>query len=52
MRSREMRSFDIVGDFECNCTPRLRREVRQIIFERFDQIVAAWRERFGGDRGE
>jgi len=32
--------------------PRLRREVRQIIFEHFDQIVAAWREHFGGDRAE
>lgn len=45
-------SFDIVEDFEYNCTPRLRREVRQIIFEHFDRIVAAWRERFGGDRAE
>jgi hypothetical protein len=44
--------FDIVEDFEYNCTPRLRREVRQIVFTHFDQIVAAWRERFGGDRGE
>jgi hypothetical protein len=26
-------SFNIVEDFEYNCTPRLRREVRQIIFE-------------------
>jgi hypothetical protein len=33
-------SFDIVEDFEYNCTPRLRREVRQILFEHFDQIVA------------
>ena len=41
--------FDIVEDFESNCTPRLRREVRQIIFEHFDQIVVAWREHFGGD---
>jgi hypothetical protein len=44
--------FDIVEDFEYNCTPRLRREVRQIIFEHFDHIVVAWRERFGGDRAE
>jgi len=42
--------FDIVEDFEYNCTPRLRREVRQIIFEHFGHIVAAWREHFGGDR--
>lgn len=36
--------FDIVEDFEYNTPPRLRREIRQIIFEQFDQIVAAWRE--------
>ncbi len=39
--------FDIVADFEYNCTPRLTREVRQIIFQHFDQIVIAWREHFG-----
>lgn len=44
--------FDITEDFEYNCTPRLRREVRQIIFEHFDQIIAAWREHFGGDRAK
>ena len=46
--------FDIVADFEYNFTPRLRREVRQdrAGFEHFDQIVAAWREHFGGDRAE
>lgn len=30
-------------------TPRLRREVRQIIFEHFQQLTAAWREYFGDD---
>jgi hypothetical protein len=44
--------FDIVEDFEYNCTPRLRREVRQIVFEHFDQIVAAWRQHFGGNRAQ
>jgi hypothetical protein len=44
--------FDISEDFEYNLTPRLRREVRQIVFEHFDQIVAAWREYFGEDRAE
>lgn len=44
--------FDITADFEYNYTPRLRREVRQIIFAHFDQIVAAWRERSGGNRAE
>jgi Domain of unknown function (DUF4160) len=44
--------FDITEEFEWNCTPRLRREIRQVIFEHFDQIVASWREYFGGDRAE
>ena|ERR1035441_3047601 len=35
--------FDIVEEFEYNCTPRLRREVRQIIFAHFEQIIDAWR---------
>ena len=45
-------TFDIEEEFEYNCTPRLRREVRQIIFQHFDQIVAAWREHLGEHRGE
>ena len=44
--------FDILLEFECNCTPRLRREVRQIIFEHFDQIVTAWQEHFGEEHAE
>jgi Domain of unknown function (DUF4160) len=43
--------FDIAEEFEYNCSPRLRREVRQIIFEHFDEISAAWQEYFG-DHGE
>jgi hypothetical protein len=31
--------FDIVEDFEYKCTPRLRREVRKIIFEHFDELL-------------
>jgi len=30
--------FDVTVDFEYKCTPRLRREVRQIIFEHFEQM--------------
>ena len=41
--------FDIVEEFEHNFTPRLRREVRQIIYMHFDHICAAWREYFGED---
>jgi hypothetical protein len=44
--------FDILEEFQYNCTPRLRREIRQIIFERFDQIIVAWREHFGENRAE
>ncbi len=32
--------------------PILRREVRQIIFQHFDQLIVAWQEHFGGDRAE
>jgi hypothetical protein len=44
--------FDITADFEYNCTPRLRREVRQIIFEHLDPIVAAGQEHFGGNHAK
>jgi len=44
--------FDIVEEFEYNCSPRLRREGRQIIFEHFDELVAAWHKHFGGDGAE
>jgi hypothetical protein len=44
--------FDIIEAFEYNCTPRLRREIRQIAFEHFELIVAAWREHFGEDRAD
>src|SRR5271157_5911015 len=35
--------FDIEEEFEYNCSPRLRREVRRIIFTHFDEICTAWR---------
>jgi hypothetical protein len=44
--------FDIREEHEHNLSPRLRREVRQIIFDQFDQIVSAWREHFGEDDAE
>ena len=40
--------FDIEEEFEYICSPRLRRDVRRIIFTHFDEICAAWRGRFGG----
>jgi hypothetical protein len=44
--------FDIDEEFEHGCTPRLRREVRQIIFEHFDHLCAAWRTLKGEGRAE
>ena len=44
--------FDVSAEFEYECTPRLRREIRQIIFEHFDQICSAWRTHFGGDHAD
>ena len=38
--------FDIECEYEFQLTSRLRREVRQVIFEHFDEICAAWREHF------
>ncbi len=40
--------FDVEEAWACNLTPRLRREVRQIIFDHFDVIVEEWNRRFGG----
>jgi hypothetical protein len=44
--------YDIVEEFAFNCTPRLLREVRQIIFAHLDQIAEARQEHFGGDDAE
>jgi hypothetical protein len=41
--------FDIIEEFEHNVSPRLRREVRQIIFEHFEELTAAWEKYFGGN---
>ena len=35
--------FEIEEDFAYGLTPQLRREVRQVIFEHFDEICTAWR---------
>ncbi len=39
--------FDIGSEFEFPLTPQLRREVRQAIFDHFNQICAARLEHFG-----
>jgi hypothetical protein len=43
--------FEIEEDFEHGLTPRLRREVRRIIYEHFDEICRAWQERPGREDG-
>jgi uncharacterized protein DUF4160 len=40
--------FDIEEAFEFNLTPRLRREVRRVLFEHFEEICGAWRKHFKG----
>jgi hypothetical protein len=37
--------FEIEEDFDYGLTPRLRREVRRIIYEHFDEICLAWQQR-------
>lgn len=43
--------FVVEEEMEHNLTPRLRREVRRIVYTHFDEICAAWREQFGGGGG-
>jgi hypothetical protein len=40
--------FDVEEAWAHHLTPRLRREIRQIIFNHFDMIVEEWNRRFGG----
>jgi len=42
--------FDVEEAWAYGMTPRLRREIRQIVFGYFDVIVDEWRRRFG-DQG-
>ncbi len=37
--------FEIEEAFERGFTPQLRREIRQILFQHFDEICAAWNAR-------
>jgi hypothetical protein len=39
--------FEIEEAWTHNMTPRLRREVRKIIFDHFELIVGEWNETFG-----
>ena len=40
--------YEIEEAWSYNLTPRLRREVRKIIFDHFDVIADEWRRRFEG----
>ena len=40
--------YEIEEGWIYNMTPRLRREVRKIIFDHFELIVGEWNETFGG----
>ena len=42
--------YEIEEAWSYNLTPRLRREVRKIIFDHFDLIVGEWQKSFG-DKG-
>jgi len=42
--------YEIEEDWSYNLTPRLRREVRKIIFDHFDLIVGEWKRHFGRQR--
>lgn len=42
--------YEIEEAWSYNVTPRLRREVRKIIFDHFDLIVEAWEKCFRGKR--
>jgi Domain of unknown function (DUF4160) len=39
--------YVIEEDYEHNLQPRLRREIRRLLYRHFDEIVAAWRQQFG-----
>ena len=43
-------TYEIEEAWSYNLTPRLRREVRKIIFDHFDLIVEEWNSHFGGQR--
>ena len=38
--------FDIVETYSYNLSPQLRKEIRKIIFQHFDYIVAEWNKYF------
>jgi hypothetical protein len=42
--------YEIEEAWSHNLTPRLRREVRKIIFDHFDLIAGEWHNVFGGEK--
>jgi hypothetical protein len=41
-------SFDLEEEWSYHLAPQFRRQIRQIIFEHFDEIAAAWDKTFEG----
>lgn len=41
-------TFDLEEDWSYHLAPQWRRQIRQIIFEHFDEIAAAWDRAFEG----
>lgn len=41
-------AYDVEEAWAHNMTPRLRREVRKIVFDHFDLILDEWEAHFGG----
>ena len=39
--------YDVEEAWSYNLTPRLRREIRRIVFDHFDLIVDEWKRYFG-----
>jgi len=40
------KEFEIEEAYAYNITPALRREIRQIIFQHFDELVQAWKNQW------
>ena len=46
----QVEGFNIELAWAYNLSPRLTREIRQIVFDHFDLIVEEWHRHFGGAR--
>ena len=41
-------TYEIEEEWSYNLSPRLRREIRKIVFDHFDLIMGEWEKSFGG----